>query len=191
MVSMTDTAVYKLNRERFAAALPDRTAALLFSGEEKHMSADSDYRFFVDRNFFYLTGLERAGFVLVIEKDDGKVTESIFAPAHDSMKERWHGKRMDYADIAAISGIAADDIHDLEKYEEKEFELIKDSSINIFLDGSSVMNKPFDLKKQIERMAARHLTFQRSRPGSASLSSPMRSNPSGRLLGSLKKQSMR
>ena len=148
---MTDPAVYKLNRERFAAALPDRTAALLFSGEEKHMSADSDYRFFVDRNFFYLTGLERAGFVLVIEKDDGKVTESIFAPAHDSMKERWHGKRMDYADIAAISGIAADDIHDLEKYEEKEFELIKDSSINIFLDGSSVMNKPFDLKKQIEK----------------------------------------
>ena len=148
---MVNSAIYRQNRERFAAALPDRTAALLFSGEQKHMSRDTDYRFFVDRNFFYLTGLECQGFILVIEKFDGKVTSSIYAPAHDSMKERWHGKRMDYSDIAEISGFSADDIFDLEKYEEKEFELIRNSDIGIFLDGTSVMEKPFELKKQIEK----------------------------------------
>ena len=61
---MVDPSFYTDNRERFAAALPDRTAALLFSGEEKQMSSDSNYRFFADRNFFYLTGLELPGFVL-------------------------------------------------------------------------------------------------------------------------------
>ena len=39
----------------------------------------------------------------------------------------------------------------LEKYEEKEFELIKDADIRIYLDKTSVMNKPFELKKQIEK----------------------------------------
>ena len=114
--------------------MPDRTAALLFSGEEKQMSPDTNYRFFADRNFFYLTGLERAGICSRARKGRRQTTSKIYAPAHDSMKERWHGKRMDYADIAAISGIAADDIHDLEKYEEKEFELIKNTDIK-YLPG--------------------------------------------------------
>jgi Xaa-Pro aminopeptidase len=142
---------YINNRERFAAALPDRTAALLFSGDEKQMSLDTNYRFFADRNFFYLTGLELPGFVLLIEKNDGQISSNIFAPAHDSMKERWHGKRMDFAAISAISGIPEEHVFDLEKYEETEYELIRNTEINIFLDNSSVMAKPKELKKQIEK----------------------------------------
>ena len=148
---MVNSSFYIKNRERFAAALPDRTAALLFSGEEKPMSLDSDYRFFADRNFFYLTGLERSGLILVIEKIDGAVSSKIYAPAHDSMKERWHGKRMDFSEIASIAGLDEEDILDLEKYEEKEFELISNTDINIFLDNSSVMDKPKDLRKKIEK----------------------------------------
>ena len=148
---MVNSSFYINNRERFAAALPDRTAALLFSGEQKQMSLDSDYRFFADRNFFYLTGLEYPGLVLVLEKADGQVTSRIYAPAHDSMKERWHGKRMDFEEIAAISGVAEDDVLDLEKYEEKEYELIKNTDINIFLDFTTVMAKPKEIRKQIEK----------------------------------------
>ncbi len=148
---MVDPSFYRHNRESFAAALPDCTAALLFSGEQKQMSRDSDYRFFADRNFFYLTGLELPDLILLIEKTDGNVTTRIFAPARDSMKERWHGKRMDPADIAAISGLETDEVLDLEKYEEKEFDLIKNEDVGIYLDSSSVMTKPFDLKARIEK----------------------------------------
>ena len=147
---MVDPSFYRNNRERFAAALPDCTAALFFSGEEKHMSRDSDYRFFADRNFFYMTGLELSGLILVIEKNDGAVTSKLYAPARDSLKERWHGKRMNFDDIAAAAGLMPDDVLDLEKYEEKEFELIKNEEINIFLDNSSVMARPFELKAKIE-----------------------------------------
>lgn len=124
---MVEPSVYRQNRERFAAALPDCTAALLFSGEGKAMSRDSEYRFFADRNFFYLTGLENPGYVLVIEKIDGKVSALLYAPARDSMKERWHGKRLDHTVIAETAGLPADDVFDLEKYEEKEFELIRNT----------------------------------------------------------------
>ena len=148
---MVDPSFYTDNRERLAAALPDRTAALLFSGEEKQMSSDSNYRFFADRNFFYLTGLELPGFVLVLEKNGGLVSTKIYAPAHDSMKERWHGKRMDFEEIAKIAGMPEEDILDLEKYEEKEYELIKNTDINIFLDFTTVMAKPKAIRKQIEK----------------------------------------
>ena len=148
---MVDPSFYRHNRELFAAALPDRTAALLFSGDNKHMSLDTDYRFFVDRNFFYLTGLENPGFALVISKMNGEVSTFIYAPSRDSMKERWNGKRMDFADIAAIAGLDVSEVLDLEKYEEKEFELIKNEDINICLDCSSVMEKPFELKARIEK----------------------------------------
>ena len=147
---MVSPEFFQNNRERFAAALPNRTAALLFSGESKKMSSDTDYRFFADRNFYYLTGLENPGYVLLIEKDDDNVRTTLYAPARDSMKERWHGKRMDFADIAAVSGVSVADICDLEKCEEKEFELIKNENVTIYLDNSSVMEKPFELKNQIE-----------------------------------------
>ena len=148
---MVSPEFFQNNRERFAAALPNRTAALLFSGESKKMSSDTDYRFFADRNFYYLTGLENPGYVLLIEKDDDNVRTTLYAPARDSMKERWHGKRMDFADIAAVSGVSVADICDLEKCEEKEFELIKNENVTIYLDNSSVMEKPFELKNQIEK----------------------------------------
>ena len=148
---MVDPSIYRQNRERFAAALPDRTAALLFSGEGKSMSLDSEYRFFANRNFFYLTGLEAPGLVLLIEKDEGKAEEKLFAPARDAMKERWQGKRMDFSGISAISGIAVEDVLDFEKFEEKEFELIRDESVNIYLDNSSVMTMPFTLKASVEK----------------------------------------
>ena len=55
------------NRRRFADKLPDNTVVYLFAGEAKRMCGDTDYRFLPDRNFYYMTGLSRAGLILVIE----------------------------------------------------------------------------------------------------------------------------
>ena len=63
---VTGPEFFRSNRRVFAEKLPDNTAAFLFSGEEKKMCADTEYRFLPDRNFFYLTGLERPDFMLVI-----------------------------------------------------------------------------------------------------------------------------
>ena len=115
------------------------------------MSLDSEYRFFADRNFFYLTGLENPGLILVITKTNEEVSTILYAPARNSLKERWQGKRMDFADLAAIAGLPAENVLDLEKYEEKEFDLIKNEEINVYLDNSTVMSKPFELKAAIEK----------------------------------------
>ena len=67
------------NRKRLLDKLPDNTAAFLFSGEEKKMCADTSYRFLPDRNFFYLTGLEKPDLMLLLMKKEGACTALIFA----------------------------------------------------------------------------------------------------------------
>ena len=134
---VTGPEFFQSNRKTFAEKLPDNTAAFIFSGEEKKMCSDTEYRFLPDRNFFYLTGLEKPDFILVIIRRDGTVSESIYAPVHDSLKERWTGKRMDFADIAKISGIEAENIRDRETFEDDVFKLASDNSIRFAVDGSS------------------------------------------------------
>ena len=133
---------FQNNRKVFAEKLPDNTAAFLFSGDEKKMCADSCYRFLPDRNFFYLTGLEKPDFMLIIRKQDGIVTEWLYAPEHDSLKERWTGKRMDFADLSRISGISEDNIRDREDFADNVFNLASENKVRFAIDGSSVMDGP-------------------------------------------------
>lgn len=130
------------NRKRLLDKLPDNTAAFLFSGEEKKMCADSSYRFLPDRNFFYLTGLEKPDFMLLLMKKEGVSTFLIFAPVHDSMKERWNGKRMDFSEISRISGLDEASVRDIETFADSVFKLAADNSLRFAVDGSSVMEGP-------------------------------------------------
>ncbi len=137
---VTGPEFFRCNRSTFAEKLPDNTAAFLFSGEEKKMCADTEYRFLPDRNFFYLTGLEKHDLMLIIVKKEGVVSENIFAPVHDRAKERWTGKRMDFSKIAEISGLAEDQIRDRETFADVVFKLASDNALRFAVDGSSIMD---------------------------------------------------
>ncbi|HBM70765.1 MAG TPA: Xaa-Pro aminopeptidase, partial [Firmicutes bacterium] len=43
-------------RLRFLKGLEDNSVAIVFSGYPKILSEDEDYKFEVNRNFYYLTG---------------------------------------------------------------------------------------------------------------------------------------
>ncbi len=141
---VTGPEFFQNNRKAFAEKLPDNTAAFIFSGDEKKMCADTEYRFLPDRNFFYLTGLEKPDLMLIIRKQDGVVTEWLFAPEHDSLKERWTGKRMDFSDIARISGVSEDNIRDRDDFADTAFNLASDNKVRFAFDGSSVMQASKD-----------------------------------------------
>ena len=141
---VTGPEFFQNNRKAFAEKLPDNTAAFIFSGDEKKMCADTEYRFLPDRNFFYLTGLEKPDLMLIIRKQDGVVTEWLFAPEHDSLKERWTGKRMDLSDIARISGVSEDNIRDRDDFADTAFNLASENKVRFAFDGSSVMQASKD-----------------------------------------------
>ncbi|MBR3463875.1 MAG: aminopeptidase P family protein [Clostridiales bacterium] len=145
------------NRKKLLDKLPDNTAAFIFSGEEKKMDSDSCYRFLPDRNFFYLTGLEKPGFMLILIKKEGALSESLFAPVHDSMKERWTGKRMDFSKISEISGIAETCIRDRDTFADEVFKLAADNSLRFAVDGSSVMEAPRSFAERCRKQSKEHM----------------------------------
>lgn len=82
---------FKNNRVKFAEKMVDNSSAVFFSGKAPRQSADQEYDFSVDRNFFYLTGIDKENMVLVINKIFGKVTEQLYIPPVDEFYEKWFG----------------------------------------------------------------------------------------------------
>jgi Xaa-Pro aminopeptidase len=92
-------------RQALIDQLPENSLSVLFSGDLVKRSADATYPFSVNRNFYYLTGLDEDSLVLTILKLPQQVKTILFIKDADPLMEKWVGKSIP-ADVAtAISGI--------------------------------------------------------------------------------------
>ncbi len=96
---------YFERRERLLNYLPDDSIVLLFSGKAPFRSADETYDFCVDRNFYYLTGLDAEDMVLMLSKINGLSSERIFILPYDETMAKWVGGRLLPEKVKEISGI--------------------------------------------------------------------------------------
>ena len=129
--------VYKLRREQLINRIPEGSAVFLFAGKGRAMSQDTDYRFLPDRNFFYMTGLSyQDGKLILVREKDGRTKTILFALQRDDLTERWHGKRMPYEDVAAISGIDGNDIYDVHEFDERAYPFL--TGYALYADGTSI-----------------------------------------------------
>ena len=93
------------NRANFATQMEDNSTAIFFSGKAPRQSADQEYEFSVDRNFFYFTGIDKENMILIINKIAGKVTEQLYIPPVNEMFEKWFGILLRKEEAIDISGI--------------------------------------------------------------------------------------
>ncbi|MCY6355566.1 aminopeptidase P family protein [Clostridium sp. ZS2-4] len=100
---------YIKNRERLMNKVEDNSVVILFAGRAPYKSADETYQFTPNRNFYYLTGIDRENFILMITKKDGNIEETLFIEESDPVMARWVGKRMESEEAQEISGISAID----------------------------------------------------------------------------------
>lgn len=78
----------------------------IFSGTAPMKSLDSSYPFHVDRNFYYLTGIERENMILVMRRNHlNEISETLYIEPFDELLAKWVGGRMREAEASAISGI--------------------------------------------------------------------------------------
>lgn len=78
----------------------------IFSGKAPMKSLDSAYPFFVDRNFYYLTGIERENMILVLRKNyKNEISEELYIEPYDEVLAKWVGGRMRADEATEISGI--------------------------------------------------------------------------------------
>ena len=101
-----DKSFHQGNRQKFYDSLENGTIALFFSGHAFRKTADEFFPFYANRNFVYLTGIEKENFVLMAEKQNDQVHELLFILPPDAHAERWTGRRMKADEVLERSCIA-------------------------------------------------------------------------------------
>ena len=121
-------------KARREALLSDKSAPCMiciFSGSAPMRSLDEAYPFCVDRNFYYLTGIERENMILVLRKTySGSVVETLYIEPYDEVMAKWVGARMRAPEATALSGIES--VRDLGDF---------DDDLNSILEGSRGLGK--------------------------------------------------
>ncbi len=113
------------NRQRLQDQLGEQYLVLLLAGSSLCRTADEDYPFFANRNFFYLCGIEQENAMLLLFRQGADRREILFLPARDALQERWTGRRLSREQATLKSGMAE--------------VLYRDSFEAVFLDLASRM----------------------------------------------------
>lgn len=96
---------YVLNRKKLMEGIEDNSVVVMFAGEAPHMSADENYDFVPNRNFLYLTGIDREHVILMMTKHSGNVEETLFIEKSDPIMAKWVGERISKEEAGETSGV--------------------------------------------------------------------------------------
>lgn len=104
-------------REAFAKEMNKNSFALLYSGKAAHKTRDQYYPFTVSKNFYYLTGLQRQNFTLLILNEKNSHFEFLFIEEPSEFAAKWIGSRMTKEEANEISGIPVTNIFYLKDFD--------------------------------------------------------------------------
>lgn len=97
---------FKMRREKLMQNKQGPCMVCIFSGVAPMKSLDEAYPFSVDRNFYYLTGIERENMILVLRKTySGDMIETLYIEPYDEVLAKWVGPRMKADEATAICGV--------------------------------------------------------------------------------------
>ncbi|MFW5794117.1 MAG: aminopeptidase P family protein [Bacillota bacterium] len=145
-------------RKTLCEKLDDQSFALFASGRAKHKSLDQNFRYFPNRNFYYLTGLKRENFILLLARNKAAILEYIFIEESSDYATKWLGKRMTKSEVSEVSGIDSNHILYLKDFDEflgnrfllDSRQLLLDNVPNyIYLDlfRTTYMKKPISMQE--------------------------------------------
>ncbi len=97
--------IYKERRAKLAESMEENSVLFLFAGKEKQKSLDTDFPFSPDRNFYYITGLKRPNWFLVLAKTNHKIVEYLFMERPDAYLESYFGEMPNAEKMMAQTGI--------------------------------------------------------------------------------------
>lgn len=137
-------AFYKKNRKNLFARLEEETCmVILSSGYSVTRSADENYPFQVNSNFFYLTGITQEKVHLVLLKKGEEVKELLYIDEFDEQHAKWIGHRLTKKEASLISGIAVGGIRYIPAFESDIADFAKEYPV-VYLDLETNRNFNFN-----------------------------------------------
>lgn len=124
---------FKKNRQRIISELENSSVLLLFAGNVPDMNTDSRCIFNINRNFYYVTGSEVEGQILVITKKENKAETFLYIDDVDERYQKWTGRQMSIEQAKEITGI--ENINFLSAFKADFHKIMRDFSIEkLYLD---------------------------------------------------------
>lgn len=96
---------YAARRQHLIDMMDDGSILISFAGVAKVSSGDETLPFEVNRNFYYLTGIDQESSVLLLAKTMGEMKEFLFILPFDANKEKWYGRRLTVDEARERSGV--------------------------------------------------------------------------------------
>lgn len=146
-------------REQLMKNIEDGSIVLLFAGRAPYKSADETYSFTPNRNFYYLTGIDRENMILMLHKRSGKTFQTLFIEKNDPQMARWVGEKISEEDAGEISGV--EDIKYLEDFEGAfGFLFSRFKYDNLYLDlERAELNIPMTKSQEFAKLAKEKYPF--------------------------------
>jgi len=109
--------MYQIRRSTYLNQVQQHSLSILFSGHAPQKSGDQNYMFSVNRNFFYLTGIEQERAILVLAKGIENTAAYLFIELTDPVKALWDGAGLSFEEAAKISKLELKDIRDIKTFD--------------------------------------------------------------------------
>lgn len=125
--------VYLNRRNKLLNHMNDGDLCIIFSGDMVRISRDEYYDFNVNKNFYYLTGIDNEKLILIMGKEKGACISTLFIENRDKDKVKWIGYTIDKDKAEEIS--KCDEIKYLDEFEDFiNTKCLESESLNIYFD---------------------------------------------------------
>ncbi|HHU56618.1 MAG TPA: aminopeptidase P family protein [Acholeplasmataceae bacterium] len=135
------------NRLKYLQNIEDNSITVMFSGGLIPWTGDQDYTFEINKNFYYLTGINQENVIFVLVNGSNGVREYLFIEENDELTSKWVGKKLTIDEAKEISGIK--EVLYLNEFNDLFFNIlngnrkIQDDIKNIYLDLERKNNKDY------------------------------------------------
>ncbi|MDW7668695.1 MAG: aminopeptidase P family protein [Bacillota bacterium] len=143
--------MYKKRRKNLNKNLEENSMVVVFSGKAPRKSEDNFYKFHSNRNFFYLTGINRENFIYICNNTD-QSEEVLFIQKPNEKTEKWFGRYLKEEEAKEISQI--ENIKYNEELTNYLVSILKDKDIdNVYLDIKNwEIDEPLTLSQKISKV---------------------------------------
>lgn len=124
---------FQKNRDKLEERLNEHSVAVVFAGQAPYKRGDEQYPFSPDRNFYYVTGIERENCILFMAKTSSDVTTTLYIPRDNGILAKWVGANVTQEEAREKSGIENIEFIDGFRKNFAEF-IFKHNIKNVYLD---------------------------------------------------------
>ena len=140
--------MFKQRRTEYLKQVAEHSISVFFSGHAPQKSCDQNYPFTVNRNFFYLTGIEQENVTLVLVKGKDLDATYLFLEENDPVKVLWDGAGLTFEEASTIAKLELSEVKNLKTFDSSIHNLLSTNRSALYGQISTFY---LDLERQNEK----------------------------------------